>query len=197
MSYQKTCYLELVSALTFATDFGRKFLNYVYVLETAEADPDQPVKEALSAAEIDYVEKYFDNFAKVVGIMLRDGKTLEKLMAETPDVIVTELSEQTLPGTLGNAKTDPLGMRHFTLPFTIGVKWNPFYLVAMCVAAFQTASHRAAQEERDLLQMRLLNLEKMHNSQPDPHLQRQIEHMSERVSKLNNEIMSNEQSWGV
>ena len=197
LSYQKATYLQIVSAIGFANDYARKLLNFLYIVETEQADSEQTLVNNLTRAELAYVEKYFQPFCTCMKVMMLDFKTLDKSVTEMPDVVITTLSEQTLPHTIGMHKIDPLGMRNLILPVSVGVKWNPFYLIGTMIASFQVACYKASIEERDLLQMRKLNLEKIQERSPDPHLQQQIEYMADRVSKLNYEILEDQEKYNV
>lgn len=195
LTYQKATYLQVVSAISFASGYARKFLNHLYILETASAGETDVERQ--SPAEIDYVVSYFNAFCACVKVMLLDFANIEKGISAMPEAVVSQLSEQTLPHTLGKAKMDPLGLQGFTIPISVSVKWNPFYLIGTVIASIQVACYKAAKEELDLLQMRKLNLERLHEKKPDARLQQEIEHMSARVVKLQYELQKSREAYSV
>lgn len=195
LTFQKATYLRLVTAIGFTNDFSRKFLNYLYVLETANVDKEFSIKESITPAEIKYVEDNFLNFCTCVNILTNKTSAIEQKVDDLPDALVTETSEKTLEAVLGNSKVDPLGFRNFALPVNISVRWNPFYMVANLVADYQIAAYKCAKEEFNLLQLRKLNLERLNEKKPDAKLQQEIEHMSNRISGLNFEITQMESKY--
>lgn len=188
MNFQKAMYLRLISAATFANDYARALLNYMYVVETTQLDQGTNLVDSLTPAERQWVEDNFTNFCVVLSILSNKPKQVFEQIDELPDAIVSDSSEEALVGSAGLKKIDPLGFHRMGLPITIGVKWNPFHLLGTIIADFRVAQYRCAKEELDLLQMRKLNLEKLNAKKPDARLQQQIEIMSARVSKLQFEL---------
>jgi hypothetical protein len=196
MTFQKAMYLRLISAATFADDYARKLLNYLYVVETAHVDPQgSPLAGALTPAEQSWVEANYRNFCLTLAILEKDPREVMQQIDELPDALVTEHTEQALIGSVGKAKMDPLGFHGFSLPVSISVKWNPFYLIGTMLADFRVAQYKCAKEELELLQMRKLNLEKLYAKQPDARIQQQLEYMSDRVARLNFELQETEAKY--
>lgn len=197
MSFQKATYLRMISAATFANDFARQFLNYLYVVETAHLDAASgSLQDALTPAERAWVEGNYSNFCLVLSILNNDVATVFQQVDELPDALVSEQSEEALAGSLGQKRIDPLGMRGLSMPFNVSVKWNPFYLIATIRADYRAAQYKCAKEELDLLQLRKLNLEKVQAKQPDARLQQQIQYLADRVSKLQFELQEMEKKYG-
>ena len=196
LTFQKATYLQLASALTFANDFSRKFLNVVYILETENADKGSSLQDHITPAELQYVQSNFINFCTIMAVLKKDIPTIEKSVDGLPDAIVTDSSEKAFATTLGEAKMDPLGFRNFVMPVIVSVKWNPFYLIGMMYADFQNASYKAAKEELQLLQLRKINLEKINEKKPDARIQQEIQYLGTRVSGLNYEVLQLEKKYG-
>lgn len=197
MTFQKAMYLRLISAATFADDYARKFLDYVYLCETAHLDPSgSPLRNAMTPAQREWVEANFTNFCLVLAVLSNDSKDVFKEIDELPDAIVSEQSETTLAASIGLKRIDPFGMHGLGLPITVKTSWNPFHLLGMFIADFRAAQYKCAKEELDLLQMRQLNLEKLIAKQPDARLQQQIEYLAERVAKLQYELHETEKKYG-
>ena len=189
LTFEKISYLRLLGAISFTNDFSRKLLNYIFILETANADESFQLKGSLSPAEIATLESGFINFSIACGILNTPFEEIQSKLGDLPDAVYSESVEKTLQSTLGPSKIDPLGFRNFTVPFDISVKWaNPFYWVGVVIADIQVASYKAAKEELSLIQLRKLNLEKIYAKTPDPRLQVQIEALTNRVAALNYSI---------
>ena len=197
LTYQKATYTRLVAAIGFGTEYARRFLNYIYLLETAQADSQFDLKTQLTPAETEYVEKYFNDFCIVLASLNRKLPELEKNISELPDAVVTEMTEKTFPATLGPSRVDPLGFNHFIVPIDWTARANPFYLIGTVIASFQVKQYNIAKDELDLLQMRKLNLEKQRAGKPDANLERQIEHTADRIGTLRYEIERLEEKYGI
>lgn len=198
MTFQKATYLRLISSASFANDYARQFLNYLYAAETSKLAPsDNPLANTLTPAERKYVEANFDNFCVIMAILAGDQKDVMEAIDDLPDAIVSEKSEQTLLGSLGSRKLDPLGFNNLIAPVTLSVRWNPFYLIGILVADFQVAQYKAADDEVSLLGLRRLNLEKLHAKKPDARLQQEIDYLANRVSKARHTLMTMEQKYAV
>lgn len=194
LTFQKATYLQLVGALTFTNDFSRKFLNYLYALETAEMDRESKVEDTTTPAENAFVEEQFANYCTCVRIFSDSFDQIEKSVDALPDAVVSEHTESNLTSSLGEKKIDPLGLRNFHTKET-SVKFNPFYLIGMWRAEMQIERYKTAKEELDLLQLRKLNLERMQEKKPDARLQKEIEYLSTRVSGLNYKIQKVEAKY--
>lgn len=189
LTYTKATYMRLVESAEFANTYARKFLNYVYILETAEADENASVKDSLTPAEIDWVNKNFIDFCLCLNIVGNSIAQIEKQMKELPDASITELSEKTFPTTLGVGKIDPFQIRHLSAAV------NPFYYFGMHRAESQAKRYKAAKEELELLQLRKLNLEQINAKKPDAKVQKEIQYMENRVAGLNYDVTKMEKEY--
>lgn len=183
LTFPKAQVLQFVDACSFASKYARKFLNYVIVCETAQF-PDAAiiVGEEITKAELAWLLDNFQNFILALNAAGTNPNQLPKLIADMPDVVVSEDSEQVSRAIGGDKKTDPLKMG------LIPIVLNPLYHYGMAKAEWQAKRHKAAQEELKLLQLRKLALEKLSNGKPDLGLKRQIDYMAGRIQNLNYEI---------
>jgi hypothetical protein len=191
LTYKKSTLLRTIQAAEFANIYSRKFLNYVYVLETTQADKSVSLKDSLLPVEVKWLEDNFLNFCLVCSILLTSKDKYNKGIKELPEATITELTETTLPETLGMAKLDPLNMRG------LSIYWNPFYMIALARAQWQAENYKASQAELELLQLRKLNLEKLQQNQPDAKLQKQIDYMQNRVDGLNFKLKQMEEDYDI
>ena len=188
MTFEKATYLKLVGAIVFTNDFSIKLLNYIYILETAEASESSKIEYSIAPKEIQSIKENFLNFCNCCTILNESFDEILKKINTLPDAIVSLETEKTLAATQGIKRIDPLGFRNFTIPIYVSVKWNPIYWVGVVLADINVASYNAAKEDLELITLRKYNLEKIVANTPDASLQRQIEYLEERVMKLNYEI---------
>jgi len=189
LTFLKTTLLRMVQSAEYANTYSRRLLNYIYVCETQK---EMGISQAqLTPAEIKWIENGFDDFCVCINILLMDVKQIEKGLNQLPDAVVTDLTEKTFLGTMGEGKLDPFQMRH------LSTKWNPFYLLGMFAAKGQADRYKAAQQELELIQLRKLQLEKLHSKTQDAKLEKEIEYLQDRVSSMNYKLEKMEETYGL
>jgi hypothetical protein len=197
MTFQKAMYLRLISAATFVNDYAPRLLDYLYVVETAHLDPQgSPLENALTGAQREWITANYGNFCIVLSILKNDAAEVIKQVDELPDAVVSEHSEHSLAGASGKQRIDPFGFHGLALPMHVSVKWNPFYLVGQLIADFRTAQYKETKSQLELLQLRKLNLEKIHDKKPDARLQQEIEYLADRVATMQFELSEMENKHG-
>ncbi len=188
MTYLKTTVVRLIESCEYANTYARRFLNYVYFLETSvENDEDNA---SLSPAEVKWIKDGFMDFCLCIKMMKLDVKVIRKHLDDLPNATITELTEKTFSTTIGEGKMDPFQLRH------LSARANPFYLIGMWEAELQAEKYKSAKAELELLQLRKYNLEKQMSKEPDAKLEKEIAYMQNRVSGLIYNIGKMEEKYG-
>lgn len=182
LTYVKATYLRIIECAEFASAYAQAWVNWLLILETGAIDAQVKVQGSLAPVEIKWLEENYANFLIALSVLGKSVKEIEAGVKGIPDAAITEMTETTFPSTQGAAKTDPFGMRHLSAAV------NPFYLFGMMRADSQAKAFKAKKAEAELLELRLLNLQRLHDKQPDAKLQKEIDHMASRVSGLKYEI---------
>lgn len=179
ITYQKAMLLQFVEAGQFASKYARLFLNYVYCAETEAVDPEAAsVADSFTRFELEFIEQNSITFGVAINALATPENKLAKHINEMPDVVVTAVNAQTLPTTLGSAKMDPL-----MLGF-IPVWMNPIYHLRMALADWQHARYKQAEEDKKLIALRLLNLQRISDGKPDARVQKEIAYLERRSGDL-------------
>ena len=189
MTFLKINLLQYVEAITFTIRYARRNLLWTYAEEIAGEDPDIDVGD-LTRGELQWLSENKSTYFACLKILSGDKKDLEKVFAEIPDVVVSEQSERVVPSTVGADRVDP-----FKFDF-IPVKLNPIYHARMAIAEWQVARHRAAQEEKRMLEFRLLQLKSTQDGERNAKLEQQIEYTQGRIEKLNFKVQKMEEDYG-
>lgn len=189
LTYTKATVLRLVQATEYANTYARRLLNYLYVFEAEKATGEK--QTSLSPAELKWITEGFEDFCLCIRILLLDVKIVEKHLTQLPDATVTDLTEKTFLSTLGEGKLDPFQLRH------LSARVNPFYLLGMYFAKQDAERYKAAKEELELLQLRHLQLQKLQDKKPDAKLEKEIDHLQNRVSNLRFRIEKMEKEYNV
>lgn len=190
LTFQKATILRVISVGDFVNKYSMDLLNYIYMCETRDTKGGENT-EGISKAEESLILAQFADFCTGINVLKVDMTSLEKTLSELPDATVSELTEKTFVSTLGTKKIDPLGVRNFS------VRKNPFYIYGMMTAEKQEKKYKAKKEMLELIQLRLINLEKLRAKTQDASLDKEIEYYQSRVTGLNHEIEKMNKEYGL
>lgn len=187
ISVLKVNLIRLLEFHSFCTRYSLKLLNYIYILETQEVNGDSRyVKDSMSPADIEWVNKHFFDFCVAMSISTKSEKDLETTISKIPDVSLSEGSEASLAA-LGEEKTDPFNTR-----MVAGFSSSPIFHARLVVAEYQANRYKEKKELKTVLELRLLNLQKNLEKNPDAALEKEIEYTQSRVDKLNHYLIQAE-----
>jgi len=178
LTYVKATYLRIIECAEFAGAYAQAFVNQLLILESTSLDSHTKLGNQLAPAEIKWLDENFLNFLSALGVLKKSVPEIAAAIKGMPDAAITEMTETTFPSTVGVAKTDPFNMRQLSAAV------NPFYLIGMMRADSQAKAYKAKKAEVELLELRLLYLQRLQDKNPDARLQKEIDHMASRVSNL-------------
>lgn len=190
LTFQKATILRIVTVADFANKYSLDLLNYIYTVE-AQATKGGEGIESLAKAEVDMLISQFPDFCVAINVLKTDMNSLEKALNELPDAVVSEMTERTFVATLGSKKLDPFQVRNFS------VRKNPFYIFGMMIAERQEKKYKAKKETVELLQLRLLHLQKLRDKTQDASLDKEINYYQDRVTSLNHELEKLNKDYGL
>jgi hypothetical protein len=172
--------IRILEVTAFLSDYATRFLNYIYIHETAEAKGDESyVKDNIVPAEEQYIQENFVLFCTFMKYMSIDKEKLKRTLDNMPDVLLNANNANVIGGTFGEAKLDPLLICGFGA--SIG---NPIYMIRLNIAEMQVGRYKQRQELKKVLELRLLNLNMQLEQNPSAQLEREIEVTQGRVDKL-------------
>jgi hypothetical protein len=190
LTYLKINILQYVQAISFAARFSRTLLLWTYAAEVNAVENNaEEMGHELTPGERQWISENAATYFRCITIISAPKRDVEKKFADIPDVIATEENQQFLPKTVGVARMDPF---MFGL---IPVVLNPIYHVRMAVAEWQVSRHRAAMEEKRMLEFRLLQLKQAEEGKKDAKLQQQIEYTEGRLQKINYKLKKMEEKY--
>jgi len=187
MTYLKANLLQYVEMSSFVVKYSRKFLIYVYVLESSMFEQNSlELKESLTPKDMQWIDDHFINFCNAFAVVTNQKVKTTKAFSDIPDIVITGDNEDTLVRTHA-AKIDPFSMR------LIPIWLNPIYHVRMFIAEWQANRYKAAVEELKMLQLRKLHLERLNQGKNDAALEKEIAYYEGRCQTLNYKIHSIEE----
>ncbi len=197
ITYYKAAVLQMLESIGFASDFAIKYLNYVYVIESAELnDSDEETKvidelnAAIVPADVRFIHERFQDFCTVMDVLAKPTDKVKSEFEEIPDITVTAAGDKAVQATMGATKLDPFG--HGFVPLVM----NPIYHVRMQVAEWQHYRYEKAKQEKEALQLRKLRLERLEQGKHDPAIEKQIEYTQKRIEDLDAHIRKVEAQYG-
>lgn len=183
LDFQKATLLRIAQAADFVNDFGKKLLNAIYVNEAAE----RGIGANMVPAQVKYIEKHYNDFLTALGFLFTDVEKFNRSFKEIPQALISQISEETLAQTVGWNKLDPFALRGF-----IGM--SPVFLF---FAERQAKKYKETKDQYELLQLRMLQLEKLYANEPDAGLEKQINIMQDRLTTLEFQLKKTEEEYNL
>ena len=179
MTFAKFTMLRTIQVGNFASEYSRKLTNWSLAMESVKLGH---AELGVSKNEDRWVRSNFNDFIVAIRALDRDVKDFKAYIEGLPDAIISEATERTFSSTLGEAKTDPMNLRGFSIQF------NPFYFLGMLRANWQAKKYEAAEDDLALIQMRIMQLQATRSNTPNARLEKQIAYHQDRATATMAEI---------
>lgn len=180
MTYKKANILQLVSAISSFADYSLKLLNILYICEANNYSYTQ--FRAERQREFIYLNKNMTGFVATLAACYNGPKDVAKAIDNSAELLVDETKSAAYRQTMEGGKLNAFSALNFT------VILSPIYHVRMRIAEWQVARIKAARERKEVLQLRLLHLERQREGRKDAGIERQIEHTQSRIDDLDYKI---------
>lgn len=190
LTYKQTVLLRYIDGAFLVAKYMRMYVLLVTTYESAQyketsIDPNESFVEAdrkwMTKVTTDFCNAY-------LALTGESGKTVQKIR-EIPDIEVGKSSANLVMSTQ-STRVDPLNLRF------IATNANPAYFFKMMMAEWEHKRHLANKNEVALLELRLLQMQKLQKGQPDARLEQQIKYLENRIQKLHAEIEEVERQYG-
>lgn len=179
--------LRMIETTSFVSRYATKFLNYIYILETAAVGGDMRyVQDSLSKGEIIWIEERFVDFALALGILSRADKEVAAILKALPEAVIDD-GAVAAAATMGETKYDPFGFRRLS-----GFAYNPIMHIRLITASYQANRYKEQKELKQILQLRLMNLMNQANGATNPQLEKEIEYTQRRIDRVSDDIRKSE-----
>lgn len=191
MTFLKVNITQYIETMSFVSRYARRHLLWVMATENHAINGDQEFT-AMTPGEVEWLRVQRQNF--FTGITILGGERsekgeIDKSFNDIPDIVISKDNVPVIEKTVGAQKIDPF---HFGL---IPVWLNPIYHVRMQIAEWQVKRFKAAQKEREIIELRLLQLKQAAQGKKDARLQEQIEYNEGRLQRLNYELQKMEEDY--
>ncbi len=187
MDVRKANVLRALESIGFISKFSISLLNVVYVDETAAYGKTQPVSSDVQQGEYARIERLFIDFCSLLK-SLTEAKDPVKAFAEIPEVQADGVEQ--LRDVFSDDRVDP-----FSLFTQSNFRGNPIYFIRTVMVDWQMDRFKHTQEQKKLLELRLLHLQRRMQNNPDASIERDIEVTSSRVASLAEKLRKFEESF--
>jgi hypothetical protein len=181
--------MQYLETMNFAIHYTRRLLVAAMSIEIKAVD--QEATSEVLPGELSWLERGRSNYFTALHILSAKKEEVEKRFKELPEMTVTKDSVNNVVSVAGLSRVDPF---QFGL---IPVFLNPIYHIRMAIADWQVTRFKAAQEEKRMLEFKLLQLKMASSGKKDAKLEQQIEYTETRLQKLNYKLKDMEESYGT
>src|SRR5205085_1966090 len=136
------------------------------------------INQSIVPAEVRYLKDNFIQFCTIMANLIKPVTMIESQLQQIPDIVITDENSKTLEHTAGDSKIDPFS--HGIVPICM----NPIYHFRMRVAEWQVDRLNNAKEEKKLLELRKLKMERAKAGKKDAGLDKQIDYIQGRIENL-------------
>lgn len=182
LTYRKANVLQYLSTTRGAVKYAIRSLNRITQNETCFLlHQEDKIDEYLPPADV----KWFNTtntFIDSLASLNVSPNDFTRIIDTIPDITVTEKGAGVLNATQGGRVLDPMRLG-FVAP-----RFNPIYHIRMAIAEWQVRRLRAKQEEKKMLELRLLRLKEVQNGTNNPRLAETIAYNEGRLQNLTAEI---------
>lgn len=187
MSLHKANVLRVLEGIGFVSKYAVSLLNVIYVEETAAFGKTHQNAPDVTPGELARLDKYFTDFCQTL-LNITSVSMPEQAFKEIPASSLGDMDN--LRGVFGDKKVDPFNV--FT---TSNFRGNPIYFARSVIAEWQMDRYKHTQEQKKLLELRLLHLQRRQQNNPDAGLERDIELTSGRVASMAEKLRKQEESF--
>lgn len=183
MSVAKLNVIKIMETGSFLSRYSLHFLNYLYVVETAEQMGDDTyIKDHISKGQLQWIEENFITYCQLSAALCIKPEQVSKLLAALPETHLG-MDPQAATSMLGEKVVNPLGVMGFS-PTTS----NPIYHFRLFIAEYQANRYKEAVELKTTLELRLLNLRRRQDGHADAKLEADIQYTQGRLDRVSEEI---------
>ncbi len=180
--------LQLLDLAAFTARYTRAWLELIISAETNSINKLNG-EVGLTQQQIKYLGENRDAFGRAISILATPVKEIQKVFDAMPEVVILEANPKAVQATQGDARIDPLRLG------LIQSKWDMTYLIGMVLTDFQVHRYKMAKEEKEMLELRILRLQRQMEGKEDPRLSDILNKRQGQLDKVRGKIKKMEDDW--
>lgn len=186
LTLKKANVIRALEVLGFIAKYSMGLVNAVAHFEIVAKGIQVDYVSDVTPGELKRLLKHMPTFAQALE-SITSLKDFEHLLDNIPEARV---EDEAFRAVVSKNDVDPMGL--FALSNFNG---NPIYTMLMMVAEFQMNNFKQMQDQKKLLEIRLMQLKRINEQRPSPELEREIKVLSSRVANLAADIRKKEESF--
>lgn len=188
MTVMRVNLMQYLETISFCIQYSRRLMVAAISMEVATVNTEP---STVTEGELGWLNVRRDNYFSAIRILSDKKQELEAKFEALPDMALNADSYHTSKAVVGEERVDPF---NFGL---IPIKLNPIYHIRMAIADWQVSRFKAAQEEKRMLEFKLLQMKLAADGKKDARLQEQIDYTQGRLEKLNYKLAQMEEDYGT
>lgn len=193
LTAKKAAVLAASGRMAFVARYVPDLLNVIYANEAIAANADLAKTLEVKAPTRIFVNKNIGHLGVVITDYGMPRKEFEKLIGKIPDVFVSGSNADLVSQTYRPAEIDPFA----SSSLISRALDNPIFELRMVFAQWQVARHNNTKYKLEQLKLRLLHLQAVQEQKNSPAMEKEIQHLQDRIDKIDREIHETEKALGV
>jgi hypothetical protein len=148
LSYRKATILQVLGLIDFVCNYSRMALLYTFGKEVKQYKSEAGMPEPFSNAEIKYLEKHAENWARCLEIFSQPMAKIMATIDTVPDIVYDPSKEAAVMAQVG-ARLDPLNMKY------VPVISDIFLFFGLRFAERKALRYKKAEADKKALELRI------------------------------------------
>lgn len=193
LTAKKATVLAATGRMAFVARYVPDLINVIYANEAIAANPDMARTLDVKTPTRIFVNKNIGHLAVVITDYGMPRKEFEKIIGKVPDVFISGTNAELVAQNYRPAEIDPFQ----SSSLISRALDNPIFEIRMIYAQWQIARHNATKYKLEQLRLRELHLQSLKEQNNSPAVEKEIQHLQERIDKIDREIHDVEKSLGA
>lgn len=190
LSYRKGTILQILGLMDFICYYSRAVLLYTFGKEVKNFKSQATMPEPFSAAEIKYLEKHAENYARCIQIFSQPMTKIMATIETVPDIVYDPSKEAAVLAQVGN-RLDPLRMNY------VSVISDVIMFFGMRYAERKALRYLKAEADKKALELRIAQYRAAVLNQPDAVTDKLILAAEDEVKELDYELKEMRKKMGI
>lgn len=190
LSYRKATLLQVLGLMDFLCYYSRMVLLYTFGKEVKNFKSQAGMPEPFSPAEIKYLEKHAENWARCLKIFSQPMPKILATIETVPDIVYDPAKEAAVMAQVG-ARLDPMGLNY------VPVISDVFLFFGLRYAEKRALRYLKAEADKKALELRIAQYRAAVMDQPDAVTDKMIIAAEDELRELDYELKQMRKKMGI
>lgn len=190
LSYRKATLLQVLGLMDFLCYYSRMVLLYTFGKEVKNFKSQAGMPEPFSPAEIKYLEKHAENWARCLKIFSQPMPKILATIETVPDIVYDPAKEAAVMAQVGN-RLDPMGLNY------VPVVSDIFLFFGLRNAEKRALRYLKAEADKKALELRIAQYRAAVMDQPDAVTDKMIIAAEDELKEIDYELKQMRKKMGI